>query len=167
MAGLVAITPAAGFVTPLGATILGLIAGAVCCLACALKFKFHFDDALDVVGVHLVGGLVGTLLIGFLGKGAFANADSSAGLFYGGGFMQLGRQALAAVSVMVYSFVVTYIIALIIKSTIGLRLTPEAELSGADINEHAEVGYDLSNVRYSSFQRINASVVVPKEEVSK
>ncbi len=167
VAGLVAITPAAGFVTPLGATIIGFIAGAVCCLACVLKFKFHYDDALDVVGVHLVGGLVGTLLIGFLGKGAFANADSSAGLFYGGGFMQLGRQALAAASVMVYSFVVTYIIALIIKHTIGLRLTPEAELSGADINEHAEVGYDLSNVRYSSFQRINASVVVPKEEVSK
>lgn len=167
VAGLVAITPAAGFVSPIGAIVIGLVAGIVCALAIGLKYKFHYDDALDVVGVHLVGGLVGTLLIGLFGVKDFANAGSTAGLFYGGGLAQLGRQALAAVSVMVFSFVATYIIARVIKAIMGLRLAPEAELSGADINEHAEIGYDLSNVRYSSFQRINSSVIVPKEEVSK
>ncbi|HET9126986.1 MAG TPA: ammonium transporter [Propionibacteriaceae bacterium] len=159
VAGLVAITPACASVSPVGAIVVGILAGAGCALAIGLKFKFGFDDALDVVGVHLVGGLIGTLAIGFL-----ATND---GVFYGGGFMQLGRQAIAAFAVLIYSFVVTYVIALVLKAIMGLRLTSSAELSGADINEHAEIGYDLSNVRYTNYQRVHSTVVVPgsKEEV--
>jgi len=159
VAGLVAITPACASVSPLGAIVVGLVAGAGCALAIGLKFRFGFDDALDVVGVHLVGGLIGTLLIGLL--------STSNGVFYGGGFAQLGRQAIAAFAVLIYSFVVTYVIALAIKAIMGLRLTSAAESSGADVNEHAEIGYDLSNVRYTNYQRVHSTVVVPgtKEEV--
>ena len=159
VAGLVAITPAAAAVSPLGAIAVGALAGVGCALAIGLKFRFGYDDALDVVGVHLVGGLIGTLLIGFL--------STSDGVFYGGGFAQLGRQALAAFAVLAYSFVVTYVIALAIKAAMGLRLSPAAESSGADVNEHAEIGYDLSNVRYSNYQRVHSTVVVPEtlEEV--
>jgi ammonium transporter, Amt family len=146
VAGLVAITPAAGYIAPLGAIALGLIAGAVCALAVALKFRFGFDDSLDVVGVHLVGGLVGTLLIGFLGTTS-VNSLSANGLFYGGGFTQLGKQAVAAFSVMIYSFVIAYALAMIIKKTIGLTVTAEAEAEGIDENEHAESAYDFSTLR--------------------
>jgi Amt family ammonium transporter len=146
VAGLVAITPAAGYVAPLGAIAIGVIAGAVCALAVALKFRFGFDDSLDVVGVHLVGGLVGTLLIGFFGTTS-VNSLSADGLFYGGGFTQLGKQALAALVVMLYSFVVAYVLALIIKKTIGFRVGAEAELEGIDENEHAETAYDFSTLR--------------------
>src|SRR5206468_2069713 len=106
VAGLVAITPACGFVTPLGSIVIGLIAGAVCALAVSLKYKFGFDDSLDVVGVHLVGGLVGTLLIGFFATSG-VNSAGGDGLFYGGGWSQLGKQAIAAGAVMGYSFVVS------------------------------------------------------------
>ncbi len=159
VAGLVAITPACASVSPVGAIVVGILAGVGCALAIGLKFKWGYDDALDVVGVHLVGGLIGTLAIGFL-----ATND---GVFYGGGFTQLGRQAIAAFAVLIYSFVVTYVIALVLKRVMGLRLSPAAETSGADINEHAEIGYDLSNVRYSNYQRVHSTVVVPgtSEEV--
>jgi Amt family ammonium transporter len=146
VAGLVAITPAAGYVAPLGAIAIGLIAGAVCALAVALKFRFGFDDSLDVVGVHLVGGLVGTLLIGFFGTTS-VNSLSADGLFYGGGFTVLGKQAVAAFSVMLYSFVVTYILGLIIKKTIGFRVSAESEAEGIDEHEHAETAYDFSTLR--------------------
>jgi len=146
VAGLVAITPAAGYVAPLGAIAIGLIAGAVCALAVALKFRFGFDDSLDVVGVHLVGGLVGTLLIGFLGTTS-VNSLSADGLFYGGGFTLLGKQAVAAFTVMLYSFVVTYILGLIIKKTIGFRVSAESEAEGIDEHEHAETAYDFSTLR--------------------
>jgi len=145
VAGLVAITPACGFVTPIGAIAIGLIAGAVCALAVALKFRFGFDDSLDVVGVHLVGGLVGTLLIGFFGTTS-VNSLGADGLFYGGDATQLGKQAVAAFSVLAYSFVVTTILALAIKYTIGFRITTEAEAVGVDENEHAESAYDFSTL---------------------
>ena len=143
VAGLVAITPAAGFVSPVGSIILGLVAGSVCCLATALKFRFGFDDALDVVGVHLVGGVLGALLIGFLGTSAW-NSIAADGLFYGGGLALLGKQALAVVATVVYSFVVTYILAKVLDLAFGgLRVSDEVEVEGLDINLHAESGYDF------------------------
>ena len=121
----------------------------ICALAVAMKFRFGFDDSLDVVAVHLVGGLVGTLLIGFFGTTS-VNALSADGLFYGGGFTQLGKQAVAAGSVMLYSFVVAAVLALIIKYTIGFRVTDEAEVTGVDETEHAETAYDFSTLRGGS-----------------
>jgi ammonium transporter, Amt family len=147
VAGLVAVTPACGYVDMWGALFIGLIAGAVCALAVSLKFKFGFDDSLDVVGVHLVGGLVGTLLIGFFSKVSVNTASvGSDGLFYGGGFTQLGRQAVAAGAVLLYSFVLTLIIGLLIKATIGLRASEEAEVTGIDEAEHKETAYDFGGI---------------------
>jgi Amt family ammonium transporter len=146
VAGLVAVTPAAGYVAPLGAIALGLVAGAVCALAVALKFRFGFDDSLDVVGVHLVGGLVGTLLVGFFGTTS-VNSLGADGVFYGGGFALLGRQALAAVAVLAYSFVVTYLLGLLLKKTVGFRVSAEVEAEGIDEHEHAESAYDFSTLR--------------------
>jgi ammonium transporter, Amt family len=147
VAGLVAITPACGFVNPLGAIVVGVAAGAICASAVGLKFRFGFDDSLDVVGVHLVGGIVGTLLIGFFGtKSVNAAALGDDGLFYGGGFTQLGRQAVAAASVMAYSFIGAFVIGMIIKRTIGFRIEEESELVGIDEGEHAETGYDFSTL---------------------
>ncbi|MFC4945364.1 ammonium transporter [Pseudonocardia sp. GCM10023141] len=146
VAGLVAITPAAGYVSPLGGIAIGFIAGLLCALAVGLKFRLGFDDSLDVVGVHLVGGLVGTLLIGFFGT-VSVNSLGADGLFYGGGLAQLGKQAVAAFTVLGYSFVVTTILALIIKYTIGFRIKDEAEVVGIDENEHAETAYDFSTLR--------------------
>ncbi|MHC1557748.1 ammonium transporter [Actinomycetospora sp. C-140] len=144
VAGLVAITPACAAVTPLGAMAIGFIAGLACAFGVGLKYRFGFDDAFDVVGVHLVGGLVGTLLIGFFAwDGAPAGAG---GVFYGGGWGQLGIQAVAALAVIVYSGVLTAIIALIVKVTMGLRIEEEAETVGIDEAEHAESGYDYSGM---------------------
>jgi len=141
VAGLVAITPACAFVSPLGSIVLGLIAGSVCALATGLKFRFRYDDALDVVGVHLVGGVLGALLIGFLGNSKTGvGAD---GLFYGGGVTQLGKQAAAVGASVGYSFVVTLIIALVVKAVFkGLRVSEETEVEGLDINLHAETAYE-------------------------
>ncbi|HEX2855994.1 MAG TPA: ammonium transporter [Propionibacteriaceae bacterium] len=157
VAGLVAITPSAAAVSPLGAAVIGVLAGAGCALAIGLKFRLGYDDALDVVGVHLVGGLIGTLAIGLLAM--------KGGLFYGHGTGLLDRQATAAVAVLAYSFVVTYLVARALDAVMGLRLSRAAESSGADVNEHAEIGYDLSNVRYTNYQRVHSTVVVPKEDV--
>jgi Amt family ammonium transporter len=116
----------------------------LCALAVSIKFRFGFDDSLDVVGVHLIGGLVGTLLVGFL---ATASAPAGVdGLLYGGGVTQLVRQAVAAFAVMIFSFVGALIIALVLKYTIGLRLDRDAEQTGIDEVEHAEAGYELSAV---------------------
>jgi len=144
VAGLVAITPACSSVSPLGAIAVGAIAGALCALAVSIKFRLGFDDSLDVVAVHLVGGLVGTLMIGFLAPAA-APAGVN-GLFYGGGTDQLWRQAVAAGAVMTYSFTAAVIIAMLLKFTIGLRLDREAELAGIDETEHAEAGYEFSSI---------------------
>jgi ammonium transporter, Amt family len=142
VAGLVAITPSCSSVSPVGAIILGAVAGAVCALAIGLKYKFGYDDSLDVVGVHLVGGLWGTLAIGLLATEA-APAGVN-GLFYGGGFDQLWRQAVGAFTVMIVSFVLTLVIGLILEKTIGFRVSREEELEGVDSTEHAETGYDLN-----------------------
>ncbi|MGE2720159.1 ammonium transporter [Mycolicibacterium celeriflavum] len=139
--GLVAITPACGSVTPIGAIFVGGIAGAICVYAVGLKDRFGYDDSLDVVGVHLVGGLIGTLLIGFFANEAMPGATN--GLFYGGGIEQLWKQAVAAGAVMVYSFVVAYLIAFAIKKTIGIRISPDEEETGIDAKFHRDSAYAL------------------------
>jgi Amt family ammonium transporter len=148
VAGLVAITPACSSLSPVGSIVLGVLAGAVCALCVSIKFRFGFDDSLDVVAVHLVGGIVGTLFIGLM-----ATADAPAGvdgLFYGGGLDQLWRQAVAAGAVIGYSFVVTLILGFAIKSTIGFRETDEVEVSGIDLATHAESAYDMTTIGYAS-----------------
>jgi Amt family ammonium transporter len=148
VAGLVAITPACGFVAPVPAVIIGLVAGAVCALAVGLKYRLGYDDSLDVVGVHFVGGWIGSLSIGFFAtlqaNSAIEGLGGSEGLFYGGGLTQLGRQVLGSGIVTVYSFTIAAILALVIKYTIGLRTSPETEVDGIDLAEHAESGYDLT-----------------------
>lgn len=147
VAGLVAITPACSSVNVLGGLAIGVVAGVLCALAVGLKFRFGFDDSLDVVGVHLVGGLVGTLLIGlFLAPESGAGASGATGLFYGGGFEQLGKQAVGAFTVLVFSFVVSLVLGLIIKYTIGIRASAEEEFQGMDESEHAETAYDFAAV---------------------
>ncbi|NIZ93513.1 ammonium transporter [Kineococcus rubinsiae] len=144
VAGLVAITPACSALNPVTSIVVGVIAGVLCALAVGLKYRLGFDDSLDVVGVHLVGGLWGTISIGF-----FATADAPAavdGLFYGGGLGQLGKQVTAAVVVMVFSFVVTGIIGLVLQRTMGFRIDEEDEVTGIDQVEHAESGYDWGNL---------------------
>ena len=142
VAGLVAITPACSSVNVVGALAIGATAGVLCALAVGLKFKFGFDDSLDVDGVHLEGGLVGTLMVGLV---AAPEAPAAvAGLFYGGGTDQLWRQAVGAFAVLGYSAVVTAILALLLKHTIGLRLDREAEAAGVDEAEHAETAYDFA-----------------------
>ena len=143
VAGLVAITPACSAVSPLGASIIGLIAGVLCALAVGLKYKLKYDDSLDVVGVHLVGGLVGTLLIGFLATEA-APAGVN-GLLYGGGAEQLGKQAIGAFAVLFYSLILTFIIGYLIKVTMGFRVSEDVEISGVDLHEHAESAYELGD----------------------
>ena len=145
VAGLVGITPAANSVSPLGAVVLGVITGACCAWAVSLKNRFNYDDSLDVVGVHLVGGLVGTLLIGFLATDASpAGVD---GLLYGGGFDQLWRQAVGAFSVLITSFVVSYVIGMILHKTMGFRIDHDHELEGIDLHQHAESAYELLGQR--------------------
>ncbi|MBT0769792.1 ammonium transporter [Kineosporia sp. J2-2] len=142
VAGLVAITPAASSVSPIGSVIIGVLAGVFCALAVGLKYKLGYDDSLDVVGVHLIGGLWGTLAIGL-----FATSTSPAGvdgLFFGGGIDQLWRQAVGAFAVLAYSFILTLIIGFAIQKTIGFRLDEESEVEGIDGREHAESAYDSS-----------------------
>lgn len=144
VAGLVAITPSCGSVNVVGALVIGLVAGVLCALAVGLKYKLGFDDSLDVVGVHLVGGLIGTLMIGLVA--APETYNGVAGLFYGGGFDQLWRQAVGAGAVLVYCAIATTILAFIVKFTVGLRLSDEDEATGADESEHAETAYDFATV---------------------
>jgi Amt family ammonium transporter len=163
VAGLVAITPACAFVTPVGSIFLGLIAGAVCCLATGIKFKFGFDDALDVVGVHLVGGVLGALLIGFLG--AAATGIGADGLFYGGGLTQMGKQCAAVGASVAYSFVATYIIAKVVGLLMGgLRVSEDVESEGLDVNLHAESAYDFSPVGGGSLRQSTAPAVSVRSE---
>jgi len=141
VAGLVAITPSCSSVSPVGAIILGAVAGVICALAVGLKYRFGYDDSLDVVGVHLVGGLVGTLLIGFLATDA-APAGVN-GLFYGGGLTQFWSQLIAAVAVMAYSFAMALVIGLVIHKTMGMRIPEDDEIAGIDLTTHAESAYEL------------------------
>ena len=145
VAGLVAITPACAFVAPWAAVVIGLIAGAICALAVGLKYRFKFDDSLDVVGVHLVGGVIGSLAIGFFGSSA-VNSLGANGIFYGGGTALLGKQALGVGLVAGYSFVATLIIGLLIEKTIGFRVTSDKELGGVDLSEHAESAYEMGGI---------------------
>jgi Amt family ammonium transporter len=134
VAGLVAITPAAGSLHPVGAIVLGLGAGALCALAVGLKYRFGYDDSLDVVGVHLVGGLVGTVAIGFLA--------TDGGLFYGGGASLLLVQIIIAVVAITLSAVVTLVIGLVLKATMGWRVADEEEVGGIDLAVHGEGAYE-------------------------
>jgi ammonium transporter, Amt family len=162
IAGLVAITPACGAVTPMGALAVGAIAGAICPLAISLKYRFGYDDALDVVGVHLVGGVIGTLLVGLLGS---AEAPSGRdGLLYGGGLELLGVQTVAVLAVLGYSFVVTLLLALAVQKTIGLRVSKEAEVGGIDLAEHAEAAYDLEGGLHAPGTRPTPEAVIASAE---
>jgi len=148
VAGLVAITPSCGAVSTLGALIIGAIAGMVCAVAISLKYKLGLDDSLDVVGVHLTGGILGAVLIGFLGTntspqgvdGLFGDMN---GLFYGGNATLLWHQVLGVLFTIVWCGVFTTVIALAIKYTIGWRISDDDEVDGIDFAEHGESAYDL------------------------
>jgi Amt family ammonium transporter len=135
VAGLVAITPACNILTPFWGIVLGLTVGALCCISIELKYKLGFDDSLDVVGIHLIGGLWGTLYIGVFGSGI--------GLFATGKFNQLGAQALGGFGVAIYSFVMAFIIGWIIQKTMGFRITNEDEVAGVDATVHGEEAYEI------------------------
>jgi Amt family ammonium transporter len=150
VAGLVAITPAAAAVDTWGAIAIGFVAGVLCALAIGLKYKLGYDDAFDVVGVHLVGGLTGTILIGLFAttnQGAWYPDGAMDGLFYGGGATQLVTQIVVALIAAVFSFVLTYVIGLIIKAIGGLRLSEEVEVGGIDLAVHGESAYETLGAR--------------------
>jgi len=144
VAGLVAITPACAFVAPWAAVVIGLFAGILCSLATGLKYRFNLDDSLDVVGVHLVAGIWGSVAIGFFGASS-VNSVGIDGLLYGGGAALLGKQAFGVAVVAVYSFIATLIIGYAIEKTIGFRVKREAEVAGIDLNEHAESAYEMTS----------------------
>ena len=143
VAGAVAITPACGYLNPLGALILGLIAGVASAWAVTRKYKFGYDDSLDVVGVHGVGGILGMLAIGLIAT-ITANEAGANGLFFNGGTTQLTRQAIAIVVVALFSFAATWLIATAIQKTIGFRVYRDDELNGLDTTFHAESAYDIT-----------------------
>ncbi|WP_214326247.1 ammonium transporter [Nonomuraea sediminis] len=162
VAGLVAITPACGFVDPWAAVVIGLIAGVVCAYAVGAKYRLGFDDSLDVVGVHLVGGVIGAVSLGFLAAHPFLPQQHK-GLFYGEGFTQLGLQVLGPVAIGGFSFVVAYVAGKIIDKTMGFRISEEDEVTGVDITTHAETGYDLGTVHASGVASPNGPAVVTKK----
>ena len=144
VAGLVAITPACAFVAPWAAVVIGLIAGILCSLASGLKYRFNLDDSLDVVGVHLVAGIWGSLAIGLFGASS-VNSVGVDGLFYGGGTELLAKQTIGVALVGVYSFIATLIIGYAIEKTIGFRVKRDVEVAGIDLNEHAETAYEMTS----------------------
>ena len=146
VAGLVAITPAADVVSPLWAIVMGAIAGVLTCLACGLKFKFGYDDSLDVVGVHGVGGFTGTILVGFFGEGT--------GLFAGGDWRQLVVQIIVALVAIVWSAVITGIIAFALEKTIGWRVTEAQEVGGIDLADQGERAYDFAGTASSVLKEV-------------
>ncbi|MGV9452837.1 ammonium transporter [Streptomyces sp. NPDC003635] len=159
VAGLVAITPSCGSVSLLGALVVGLTAGVVCSCAVGWKFRFNYDDSLDVVGVHLVGGVIGTVLIG-----VFAVAEMTGGaegLLYGGGLGQLGKQLVAVVAVGAYAFAVSYGLAKLIDKTLGFRASEEQEHTGLDLTVHAESAYDHGVLGHGA--PVSASVPTPQK----
>jgi Amt family ammonium transporter len=145
VAGLVAITPCAGFVGGLSPLIIGFSAGVICFLAIQLKFKFGYDDSLDVVGVHLVGGIIGSLMVGLFAD-KIVNPAGADGLFIGGGAGLLGKQALAVGATLVWSFVISFILAKVIDATIGFRVNQEDEAVGLDLSQHAETAYSFGDL---------------------
>ncbi|MGY1746639.1 ammonium transporter [Blastococcus sp. SYSU D00695] len=151
VAGLVAITPACSALSPVGSLVVGAIAGVLCALAVSLKYRLGYDDSLDVVGVHLVGGLWGTLAVGLFATSSApattsVHPDGVDGLFYGGGVDQLWRQAVGALAVLVFSFVLAYLIGMLVKAVTGFRISEEEEVAGIDTAVHAETGYDLDSL---------------------
>ncbi|MCU1674802.1 MAG: amtB [Frankiales bacterium] len=167
VAGLVAITPACGAVTPIGAILVGLVAGGMCCIAVTFKHRAGYDDALDVVGVHLVGGLAGTLMIGLVASDTSTGSADLRGLLYGGGLDLLGKQAVAAGAVLAYSFVLTYLIALVVKATIGLRISEDDEVAGIDTTNHAESAYEWAGLGTAgSGSMLGSSVPTPVKVTS-
>jgi Amt family ammonium transporter len=152
VAGLVAITPCAGFVGGMSPIYIGLIAGAVCAFAVSLKYKAGYDDALDVVGVHLVGGIIGSLLVGIFADAAFnpavAGSPGGGGLIETGKLDLLGEQLLAVVVTMAWSFAVTLIIMVVLRRVLpqGVRVDAEDEETGLDLTQHSETGYALERV---------------------
>jgi Amt family ammonium transporter len=140
VAGLVAITPASGYVGPLGAIAIGLAGGVICAFAVSLKFRLGYDDSLDVVGVHMIGGLVGALLTGVFADQAI-NEFGADGLLFGGGLTLLGKQLVAIGATLVFSLIVTMLIVKLVDAVIGMRVAEEEEISGLDLTQHAEVGY--------------------------
>jgi Amt family ammonium transporter len=144
VAGLVAITPACAFVAPWAAVVIGVVAGGLCALAVSIKYALGFDDSLDVVAVHLVGGIWGSLSIGLFGTSA-VNSLGLDGLLYGGGATLLLKQALGVGLVLAYSFLATLVIGFIIEKTIGFRVKKDAELEGVDLSEHAETAYEMTS----------------------
>lgn len=152
VAGLVAITPCAGFVGGMAPVYIGLIAGALCAFAVSLKFKVGYDDSLDVVGVHLVGGLVGSLLVGVFADAAFnpgvADAPGGGGLVETGSFELLGEQLIAVAATMAWSFALTFVIMVVLKKALpqGIRASEEDEETGLDLTQHSETGYALDRV---------------------
>jgi Amt family ammonium transporter len=147
VAGLVAITPCAGFVGGLSPLAIGFVTGMACFLAVSLKFRFGYDDSLDVIGVHLVGGVLGSLLLGFFADLA-VNPAGADGVFHGGGFALFGEQALAVGATLVFSFVVTYLICRVLAAVIpgGIRVTDDEEETGLDLTQHTEVAYASDRV---------------------
>ncbi len=147
VAGLVAITPCAGFVGGLAPVVIGLITGGVCFLAIQLKFKFGYDDSLDVVAVHLVGGILGSIAVGLFADDA-VNELATDGLFLGGGAGLLTEQIIAVAAVFIFSFIVSYLIGLILKAILpgGIRVTESEEDTGLDLTQHSETGYSLERV---------------------
>jgi Amt family ammonium transporter len=148
VAGLVAITPCAGYVGGMVPIYIGLIAGAVCFFACSVKFRFGYDDALDVVGVHLVGGIVGSLLLGFFADRAFNPAVVHQGVFVNGSWELMGDQLIAVVATLVWSGVLTFVIVKVLDLVMpgGIRVSDEEEEIGLDLTQHSEVGYALERV---------------------
>ena len=148
VAGLVAITPCAGFVGGMAPIYIGLIAGALCFLACSIKFRFKYDDALDVVGVHLVGGIVGSLLLGLFADRAFNPAVVHQGVFVNGSWELMGDQVIAVVATIVWSGVLSLIIVKLLDLVMpgGVRISEEDEETGLDLTQHSEVGYSLERV---------------------
>jgi Amt family ammonium transporter len=142
VAGLVAITPASGYVDAVPAMIIGLSAGIACYFGIKLKDRLKLDDALDVVGIHGVGGTLGALMTGIFASTA-VNAAGANGLLYGGGFALLGKQVVGILVAWVFSFVVSFAIIKLIDVVMGARVDAEAEESGLDLAEHAEAGYVL------------------------
>ncbi|HAM24070.1 MAG TPA: ammonia channel protein [Actinobacteria bacterium] len=158
VAGLVAITPGCAFVAPWAAVIIGLLAGVVCAFAVSLKFRVGIDDSLDVVGVHLVGGLVGTLAIGLLATKA-VNSAGRDGLLYGGGWELLRLQATGAFTVLAYSFVVTFVIGWVLNKVMKLRIDPEAEIDGIDLDQHLETAFEFGGASGALGRRLERTPV--------
>ncbi|WP_406225858.1 ammonium transporter [Streptomyces albidoflavus] len=157
IAGLVAITPSGAHVNAFGAILIGLVAGALCSWAVSLKYKLGYDDSLDVVGVHLVGGVIGTLLVGVLAVDGV------------GGLGQLGKQAIGAFATMAFSFVVSWLLAKFVDVTIGFRAPEEDEVGGVDQAYHAESAYDFTAVGASltsgNLPKADAAPAAPNSKV--